>query len=85
MMRYRNNKSVDATASNGDRIANAAATASGAANVSSSKGWSGAAGMSGMVTHGTTSKCPAVGGAGGAPGMSSLNKPGAVKVTRTHA
>lgn len=86
MMRYRNNKSVDATAGNGDRVASAAAAASGAANLSSSKGWSGAVGVSGMAAHGTTSKCPAVGGGGvgGALGVSSLNKPGAVKVKDTH-
>ena len=87
MMRYRNNKSVDATAGNGDRVASAAAAACGAANLSSSKGWSGAVGVSGMGAHGTTSKCPAVGGGGvgggGALGGASLNKPSAVKVMDT--
>lgn len=83
MMRYRNNKSVDATASNGDRIAHAAAAASGAVNMSTSKGWSGAAGVSSMGTHGT-GKCPAVGVAGGgAVGASSMSKPSAVKVMYT--
>lgn len=81
MMRYRNNKSVDGTVSNGERIAQAAVAASGAANANSNpKGWS-ASNTPGTAAHGT-GKYPAVGGAtGSGTGFSgTLTRSGAAKV-----
>ena len=69
-MRYRNNKSVDGTVSNGEKIAQAAVTATGLANSSAAsggKGWSGAgSGVVGSAQHGA-GKYPAVGGASSGP------------------
>lgn len=81
MMRYRNNKSVDGTVSNGERIAQAAVAASGAANATGNpKGWS-ASNTPGTAAHGT-GKYPAVGGAtGSGTGFTgALTRSGAAKV-----
>ena len=85
-MRYRNNKSVDGTVSNGEKIAQAAVTATGLANnTATGKGWSGA-GAGIMGQHGA-GKYPAVGGASSGPSQGQgfsggLGRSGTAKVRR---